>query len=186
EWKRVMGTEPWSGHGIAGDDLAATWVSWEDAIGFCAKLTGQEREAGRISADLRYTLPTEAQWEHACRARSTTLFCFGDDLDVLADYAWYGATKGRAPMPGPGILGQPLRVGGKKPNAWGIHDMHGNVWEWCRDHYAETPLGGRNPETTSGEPLRTIRGGSWWNGPLDCRSARRDRYVPTRRDFSLG
>jgi formylglycine-generating enzyme required for sulfatase activity len=181
QWTQMMETTPWldAVHSRIGQnpDSAATYVSWDDAMAFCAKLTEQERKAGRLPFGWEYMLPTEAQWEHACRAKSTTIFCFGDDVSQLADYAWYGPGGAR----GGGFLG----VGQKRPNAWGLYDMHGNVWEWCRDSYSERPPGGRNPETKSGD-YRVIRGGSLWNGPLDCRSARRDRQMPDHRDFTLG
>jgi formylglycine-generating enzyme required for sulfatase activity len=131
EWKQLMRTEPWKGKNPTkdGDDSPATYVSWDDAMAFCRKLTEQERQSGRLPSDWEYNLPTEAQWERACRARAQTKFSFGDDASKLGEYAWFNGNAGNA--------GEQYahRVGQKKPNPWGLCDMHGNVWEWCRDDY---------------------------------------------------
>ncbi len=161
EWKQVMKTEPWKGEDLTkeGEDYPATFVSWNDALDFCRKMTEQERQANRLSNDWEYTLPTEAQWERACRARTETRFSFGDDESKLGDYAWCGANARWA--------GEEYahRVGKKKPNPWGLYDMHGNVWEWCRDVYTEKLPRGRDPvvkpdEKTEGSD-RVLKGGSW-------------------------
>ena len=144
-------------------------VSWENALQFCLKL------ASRLGKPIR--LPTEAEWEYACRAGSTTAFCFGDSNYNLGDYAWYAANSESRPHP----------VGQKKPNPWGLYDMHGNVWEWCSDWYGPypvslvtDPLGGK--EGTA----RVLRGGAWNLDPRSCRSADRGRNAPTYRAFNLG
>jgi formylglycine-generating enzyme required for sulfatase activity len=131
-------------------------VSWDEATRFCKKLSEKTRQAVR--------LPTEAEWEYACRAGSKTRFCFGDADDGLGDYAWFGANSGDKTHP----------VGQKKPNAWGLHDMHGNLWEWCSDWYGEyaadpatDPTG---PTTGAG---RVLRGGCWGCDAQACRSGTR-------------
>lgn len=154
QWKAIMGTTPWKGKPYmkAGDDYPATYVSWDDAIAFCKKLTAQERKAGRLPKDREYTLPTEAQWESACRAGTTTQFSFGDG-PRWTDHARFDRYYGEG-----GIQHYP--AGKLKPNPWGLLDMHGNVCEWCRDSYIRTPPEGRDPEVTTETGLRVIRGGS--------------------------
>jgi formylglycine-generating enzyme required for sulfatase activity len=182
EWKRVMGTEPWNGKPFvkAGDDIPVTWVNWDDSLAFCRSLTEQEREAGRLPAGWEYTLPTEAQWERACRARTETMFSFGDDAAKLGDYAW---TRDNA-MNGGEQHAHP--VGQKKPNPWGLYDMHGNVFEWCRDVYIQKLPGGRDPETTGEGSRRMFRGGSWCVEGSYCRSANRKWTPPQREYVALG
>ncbi len=141
QWKSVRGTEPWDGKaGVKTDkDRPATYVSWGDATEFCEKLTDLERKAGKLKANEEYRLPTEAQWEYACRAGTTTAFSFGDDESKLGEYAWYdGNTKNIDRE-------WAHKVGTKKPNPWGLHDMHGNVAEWCEDWHDEKLSGGVDP-----------------------------------------
>ena len=131
------------------DDLPVERVSWDDAILFCKRLN--ERE-GLVDA---YRLPTEAEWEYACRAGSTTRYSYGDDPARLGDYAWYSENSGNTTHP----------VGRKLPNAWGLYDMHGNVREWCRDltsheYYAVSPVD--DPAGLAYAPRRASRGGCWW------------------------
>jgi formylglycine-generating enzyme required for sulfatase activity len=174
EWKQVMKTEPWKGRDFTkeGDDFPATFVSWEDALSFCSKLTDQEQKAGRLTNDWEYTLPTEAQWERACRARTETKFSFGNDESKLGDYEWF---VGNAHNAGEQYA---HRVGQKKANPWGLYDMHGNVCEICRDVYTEKLPGGRDPEVKPDKKTksstRVIRGGGWTAGAAYCRSAYRD------------
>jgi formylglycine-generating enzyme required for sulfatase activity/serine/threonine protein kinase len=171
EWTAVMGTRPWQGRPYVreGGTHAASYVNWAAAMAFCWKLTAQERQAGRLSKDDVYTLPTEAQWEYACRAGSTTSFGFGEDPQQLHEYAWFQQPFPREAFARP--------VGQKRPNAWGLHDMHGNVLEWCRDAYQDVPPGGADPLVEQpGRPNRAYRGGGWSNFPRFCRSAHRGQF----------
>ena len=181
EWKQVMATEFWKGANLTkeGADFPATWVNWPDATEFCRKLTEQERNKGRMPDGWEYTLPTEAQWECACRAGTKTKFSFGDDESKLGEYAWFVVNTSIA---GEGYAHQ---MGRKKPNPWGLCDMHGNVWEWCRDYYAEKLPGGRDPEVTEKAYARVLRGGSWRSDVALCRSAYR-WPTPGARDNFIG
>jgi formylglycine-generating enzyme required for sulfatase activity len=182
EWKQVMKTEPWKGQDTTreGAEFPATFVDWNDACDFCRKLTQQEREAGRMTNDWEYTLPTEAQWERACRARTETRFSFGNDDTQTGEYAWFieNTVKAGEDFPHP--------VGQKRPNLWGLHDMHGNVWEWCRDSYSDKLPGGRDPEVTEKGANRVLRGGGIYRSASDCRSAYRNMHTPDWRLFDLG
>ena len=188
QWKQVMGTTPWKENGKVkdyvkeGDDYPATYLRWDDAVKFLDKFTRQERAAGRLPAGQKYTLPTEAQWEHACRAgsKTTTRFSFGNDESALNDYAWFDKNAWNA---GENYAHQ---VGTKKANAWGLHDMHGNVWEWCRDMYGRKLPGGTDPEVASGGSFPVSRGGGWFLVAAYCRSANRRRDSPDFRSYDLG
>ena len=187
QWMHVMGTEPWKGgdYGKADTDCPATYVSWHDATEFCKKLTDLERKAGKLNANEEYRLPTEAEWEYACRAGTTTVFSFGDDAKQLGEYGWFGGNTARELYA--------HKVGLKKPNSWGLHDMHGNVWEWCSDWYGNTLLGGTDPvaprEGIVPKPhpnYRVLRGGCWRVFPVGCRSANRYHIDRSFRNFDLG
>ena len=144
-------------------------VSWEDANAYCRWLTEQ---TGR-----EYRLPTEAEWEYACRAGSTGDWCFGDDEAQLKDYAWYGENSGNETHP----------VGEKKPNAFGLYDVHGNVWEWCQDWYGKyTGEPQTNPVGPANGDYRVLRGGSWLYDAVLTRCALRDGSWPVRRDSLVG
>ena len=171
EWERVMGTTPWERRFYVeqGPQFPATYVNWYDATDFVAKLTPQERQVGRLPAGWRYTLPTEAQWEFACRAGTQTAYSFGDDTSRLSDYGWFGGDDGD----GNAEWGA-QEVGLKKPNAWGLHDLHGNVFEWCRDWYHRELSGGVDPEPATEAPVRVMRGGSWLSHARFSRSADRE------------
>ncbi|MCL4202085.1 MAG: SUMF1/EgtB/PvdO family nonheme iron enzyme [Pirellulaceae bacterium] len=174
QWEAVMGTRPWQGHtGVTeGPSYPADHVSWLEAVEFCRRLTEQEREAGQLPEGWVYRLPTEAQWEQACRAGTETPFYFGTDIGLLSDHAWYHEnTKGQGLM-----SAQP--VGMKQPNAFGLHDMYGNVWEWCADGFRPVLPGGTDPEATGIDPARNLqimRGGGWDHFANQCRSANRER-----------
>lgn len=159
------------------DDLPMYFVSWDDAVEFAAKLNVQERAAGRLPDGYEYSLPTEAQWEFACRAGTASPTYAGtSDPAVLAKLGWFDRNSaegysGRRIGPtksGPRIVGQ------KEPNAWGLYDMYGNLWQWCRDWYGPYPGGSvadpAGPATGAG---RVNRGGSFGSGAHSLRSAAR-------------
>ena len=184
QWKSVMGTEPWLQHGDprvyrSGSDYPAVYVSHDEALFFCQTLTTQERRAGRLCASWEYTLPSEAQWEYGCRAGSQTRYSFGNDALLLPEYAWFETNAAN--------LGEQYahRVGQKSPNAWGLLDMPGNVYEWCRDAYRRKLPGGCDPLTTDG-PDRVYRAGSWSYPAEYCRSANRGWNAPGNRYYYLG
>ena len=167
QWKAVMGTTPWKRKPFVkeGDDYPASYVSWNDAVNFCRKLSKKE--------GVEYRLPTEAEWEYACRAGTTTVYSFGDDEAQLGEYAWY--VKNASPREK-----YPRIVGQKKTNPWGLHDMHGNVDEWCQDWHGEYPSGDvTDPVGPDSALYRVFRGGSCINPARFCRSAFRDRHRPS-------
>lgn len=158
-------------------------VSWFAASNYCALLTQQDFAAGRIPAGTHYRLPTEAEWECAARAGSTTRFYYGDDpnLTNLINHAWLGANSGFTTRP----------VGKKLPNAWGLYDMEGNVWEWCLDWYGTYPGGvvtDPSGPISSAQGFKVVRGGAWEASELDCRSARRsiEGASPFISDYIIG
>ena len=183
DWRRMMPGVPWSGRSFVkeGDDYPASFVSWDDARKFCEKLTEQEKQTGQIPIGWRYALPTEAQWEYACRAGTTTAFSFGLAEGSLRSHGWFTRNANAADER------YPHRVGRKKPNPFGLCDMHGNMLEWCRDLHAVKLPGGDDPDVLTGDGLnRVARGGSWNSGLLKCRSASRSEHPPTLRNFYLG
>jgi formylglycine-generating enzyme required for sulfatase activity len=168
QWEAVMGNNP---SRFTGDpNRPVEQVSWEDVQEFIGRLNARE---GRTL----YRLPTEAEWEYAARAGSTTAYCFGDDSRRLGEYAWYDENAG----------GQTHPVGTRQPNAWGLYDMHGNVWEWVQDWYgtyaAEPVTDPQGPASGSG---RVARGGGWGGDAGHCRSAFRGYGAPGYRDGYLG
>ena len=171
QWEAVMGNNP---SRFKGPQNPVEKVSWEDCRQFLDKLNAK---AGR--QDGRFQLPSKAQWEYACRAGSGRKYCFGDEESGLGDYAWYDANSS----------GKTHAVGEKKPNAWGLYDMHGNVWEWCRDgyveeYYAHSPTD--DPTAPATGSFRVIRGGGWYYGAKTCRSASRFISGPAFRYHVLG
>ena len=179
QWKKVMGTEPWKGQDYvqADKDCPAEYVDWHDAREFCDKLTELERKAGKLKVGEAYHLPTEAQWEYACRAGTQTTWSSGDDEKQLGDYAWVSGNTAEE---------YSHAVGMKKPNPWGLHDMHGNVWEWCSDWEGDTLPGGTDPAGPEWGSSRVFRGGCWRNYPVLCRSAYRYSRDPSSRHNYLG
>ena len=182
QWSKAMGTTPWSGKDYVkeGPAYPATYLSHDDAVSFCKKLTSQEHGAGRLQKGWKYSLPTEAQWEYACRAGTQTNYSFGDNVAQLGEYAWFhdNANKGEELYA--------RQVGQKKPNAWGLRDMHGNVWEWCSDWIGEKSTGGRDPVGPSTGSNRVHRGGCWTGTPSGCRSALQNGDAPDKRDYDIG
>ncbi|MFC1726559.1 formylglycine-generating enzyme family protein [candidate division KSB1 bacterium] len=179
EWVAVMGSNPSEN---VGDDLPVENVSWIDAQEFCRKLSDKTGK--------KYRLPTDAEWEYACRAGSTTVFHFGNDTLKLGEYAWYRGNSGDKTHP----------VGKKKPNAWGLYDMAGNVWEWCEDwwdpeYYSRSeyknPINTKkyyweNPRTKEKSALRVARSGHFRNSPKGLESAHRHCTGPMEKSNSIG
>jgi formylglycine-generating enzyme required for sulfatase activity len=162
QWKALMATEPWKGE-KKGPNYPATYVSWNDAVAYCKKLSAKEGK--------QYRLPTEAEWEYACRAGTNTTWSFGNDEKELGDYAWYDENARD-------IVSEQFahQVGQKKSNAFGLYDVHGNVWEWCHDYYGEdyykqSPE--KNPRGPASGFSRVLRGGSWLDDTRYTRSAHR-------------
>ena len=185
QWQTLMGTTPWKGwpHVKEDNKSAASYVSYEEVVEYCKKLTNQEREAGKVPRGWKYSLPTEAQWEYACRAGTTTMYSFGSDESDLSEYGWWGGILGNGNAKAEQFAHP---VGQKKSNAWGFKDMHGNVWEWCRDGYTKTLVGGRDPEGSTSGPHRVFRGGGWSDFAVACRSAFRSGYSPDFRAYHVG
>lgn len=192
QWTSVMGTNPSE---FKGPRRPVENVNWVDAHEFLRRLNS-------LPSGFAFRLPTEVEWEYACRAGSVTRYSHGDDAGRLGSCAWFrdnsGAHKflgwlslGRGLNRGLCGLGLPWRlptwgtsdVASKKANAWGFYDMHGSAWEWCEDLYAggpQAPLGPGSPEA------RVIRGGSWFSIALDCRSSNRSRYSPAEKSNVTG
>lgn len=189
-WRRVVGTLPGLLNADVGDDFPVYSVSFIEAEEFCRRLTEQARASGELPAGWEFGLPTEAQWEYACRAGSTTAFSFGETLTSAA--ANFGKPYNGTPTGVPGSASS--RVGSYAANAWGLHDMHGNEWEWCRDWYHAKLAGGIDPDLSSvrglpnrdGTYSRVRRGGAWVETATFCRSAVRQMYEPERRADHIG
>ena len=171
QWKAVMGNNPSNFQGAGCEQCPVESVSWDDVQEYISKLnalTGQ-----------RYRLPSEAEWEYACRAGSKGEWCFGDDESQLSDYAWYAKNSESKTHP----------VGQKRPNAFGLYDMHGNVWEWVQDSWNPNYLGAPTDGsawTTGDGGQRVSRGGSWDDNAINARSAVRYGLVSTVRNDNLG
>lgn len=195
EWKRVVGELP--GEPTAelpeGDDLPVGNVNFAEAIGFCQRLTRLARAAGELPDDWEFRLPTEAQWEYACRAGTTTATSFGDSLG--RDQANFGRQPYNGGADGPARLAA-APVGSYRPNAWGLYDMHGNTYEWCRDWHHHRLPGGVDPDLfeakstaargDDGAISRVRRSGCWVDDGWACRSAFRLRFEPERRWDHIG
>ena len=178
-WKRDLVPDPSS---FKGDQRPVEQVSWNDATEFCRRLS---QRTGRI-----YTLPSEAQWEYACRAGTTTPFHFG--ATISTNLANYDGSEAYGDGPKGDNRQQTTDVESFPANAWGFHDMHGNVWEWCADHwhanYQGAPEDGSPwlDENADEDEWRLLRGGSWGNHPRNCRSAYRGRNRPVDPSYRRG
>jgi formylglycine-generating enzyme required for sulfatase activity/predicted Ser/Thr protein kinase len=168
QWEMIMGNNP-SYYCKCGDDCPVDNVSWDDAQQFINQLN-------QIDRTNKYRLPTEAEWEYACRAGTETAYSFREDK--IGKYAWYIANSEEQIHP----------VGKKKPNAWGLYDMHGNVWEWVQDWYGDYPSKSVvNPKgLDNGDDIRILRGGSWFNPAKSLRSAIRYRGFSVNRNYNIG
>jgi len=181
EYQAVIGSNPSQ---FPGDlNRPVETVSWLDATNYCAQLTQRELAAGRIPPGSHYRLPTEAEWECAARAGTSTRFSYGDDSNLtgLAANAWYAGNAGLGTHP----------VGQKAPNPWGLYDMEGNVLEWTLDWYGPYPGGSlTDPQgpASNAQGVKVIRGGAWDAFEADCRSGRRltEGVSPFIHDFILG
>ena len=199
QWQAVMGNNPSE---FKGENLPVTDITWGEANAFCAKLTKRERAAKRIPENMKYALPMEAQWEYACRAGTTTRFCFGDDRSSFFCYGnfndkacqeknkpWRAADSAEKIWNDGYAKTAP--VGSFRPNAWGLYDMHGNVWERCADYYnPELPMGTDPCRSTPGRGENgsryIIRGGSYWYATRFCRSSQRMHNAATDRFADTG
>ena len=174
QWRAVMETTPWKGKENVreGDNYPANYVNWEDAQAFCKKLSLKEGAS--------YRIPTDAEWEYACRGGTTTRFSFGDDESRLGMVAWFSENTDD--------IGEEYahEVGQKQANPFGLYDMHGNVYEWCEDAYLEKLRGGTDPLVSTGGSGRVYRGGGWSGGAAWCSSAYRYGIPPSSRAYGVG
>ncbi len=164
------GRKTWRAPGLEQtENHPVVYVTWNDAVAFCDWLSAKEGKT--------FDLPTEAEWEYACRAGTDTAYCFGDDPKPLGDYAWFSGNSGS----------RAREVGTKKPNGWGLYDMHGNVWEWCADGYVRYQAGSfQDPKGVNREGRRVLRGGTWLLDHKVCRSAGRIHRAPDVRHDVVG
>lgn len=183
DWLAVMG---FNNSATPNPDLPADAVSYEEALEYCAKVTTRERAAGRLPAGYVYRLPTEAEWEYACRAGTTTAFSLGDSLSST-NANFDGTMPYGGAAQGPALSGT-VPGGQYPPNPWGLYDMHGNVWEWCLDWHPSRLPGGRvtDPVGEGSATRRALRGGGWHNDAATCRSGFRYLVGPIFRISSSG
>ena len=172
-YEEVMGVNPSQ---FKGPELPVENVSWDDAIAFIQKLNQRELDAGRLPEGIGYSLPTEAQWEYACRAGTTTAYSFGASITSIDQANFKGSG-----------LNKTTNVGSYPANAWGFHDLHGNVFEWTADWHGNYPAGTvSDPAGAETGSYRVYRGGGWTTDGGNLRSAIRSRNTPVLRNFNLG
>ena len=177
KYELFTGTNP--SHFNGNSNSPVEMVNWHEAVAYCVEFTRQAREEERLPKGYEYRLPTEAEWEYACRAGTTTRFSYGNDPDYsqLGEYAWYSNNSSKTTHP----------VGQKKPNGWGLYDMHGNVWEWCLDWHGDYPGGSTaDPQGPTVGTSCVRRGGRWGSPARYCRSATRDYSQPNFRHSGVG
>lgn len=169
QYEAVMGKNPGR---YGGENNPVDDVSWYDAVEFCKRLSELTGES--------YRLPSEAEWEYACRAGITTVYYWGDSEDEMDKYAWYEKNACAEEWTAPHADKEGTQpVGQKESNAWGLHDMLGNAWEWCRDMKGKYPSGAAtDPKGPQSGDFRVCRGGSWFSGSWDARSAYRNAADP--------
>ena len=192
DWKRLFAKLPGAPTGD-GDDYPTGWVNFAEAEAFCAKLTVAAHTSGALPAHWEFRLPTEAQWEYACRAGTTTATSFGDSISRRQ--ANFKDEPYRTTDDAP-VLDRATRVGSYAANAWGLRDMHGNAYEWCRDWYHALNPGGINPDlhdakstatpSEHGDYSRVRRGGCWADKGWPLRAAFRLRFEPERKADHIG
>jgi formylglycine-generating enzyme required for sulfatase activity len=184
EYEKMMGKNPsWFSKDGGGKDkvqgldtrrFPVETVSWGEAVAFCEALNKQDKNK---PAGWEYGLPREAEWEYACRAGAQSAHSFGGDPKQLSDYAWFPDNSG----------GRTHEVGRRKPNPWGLYDMHGYVWQWCADRKGKYGNGSfKDPKGPDNGESRVVRGGSWYSDPRYCRAAGRIDVVPYFRGYVVG
>ena len=183
QWYSVMKSQPWKGKRdvVEGKDYPAVYINWDDANAFCRHLSEIESRT--------YRLPTEAEWEYACRAGTSTMFSFGDDVTKLSRHAWWQlSTSNLDSSLGPVVYQEYAhQVGLKSKNPWGLFDMHGNAKEWCADYYGDYGSATvSDPRGPSSGKYRVRRGGSWSDMSFECRSAARTLSNPLTRNYDFG
>ncbi len=181
-WTAVMSTSPWQERQYVRDGATfpVTYVSWDDSTAFCTKLTEVARQDGVILADQNVSLPTEAQWEYACRAGTKTEYFFGNDAAKLGDYAWHDDNAWKIDEK------YAHEVGQKQPNPWGLRDMHGNASEWCGDWHTSKLRAGTNPRGPTWGAGRVCRGGSFGTSSINTRVGSRSQGDPTNTVNPIG
>lgn len=175
EYSGLMGKNP--SHFKDHPEAPVEKINYYEAMAYCSAVTQRERQAGRLPASCEYRLPTEAEWEYACRAGTTNLFSFGDSTAESDQYAWtWENSEGTTHL-----------IGQKRPNPWGLHDMHGNVWEWCLDWFADYPaVDASDPLGPPQGKMKVFRGGGWNNEVQFARSANRFIMSPSNGIYFVG